>query len=231
METLNGGIFHLHSPHWPSSCQPGIISLLGLWIANTGYRKTNHQGWALHLVTLGSLVCDRCNKTPWHSAWQEATWSSWHHDRSQDTFTWDFMWQQWVSHTLIENRSPPVKFVVWDSLGEKCAPEWSEIVSSPPPPTELLRHWLKIKSWRPAADLFVFPKLYLLHGKQFFSIRLNICESRAPSGPQQINSEWNSSFINSTLSTQSYSSILSELAVWELTLCLVVASHCFISLP
>ena len=120
----------------PSSCHPSIISLLGLWIANTGYRKTNHQGWALHLVTAGSLVCDRCNKSPRHSPWH-ATWSSWHHDWSQrlkisthlNVATVTQSQTNWVSE-------PPVKFVVWswDSVREKCAGEWSEIVSSPPPP-------------------------------------------------------------------------------------------------
>ena len=168
METFNGGIFLLHSPpspDQPSSCHPGIISLLGLWIANTGYRKTNHRGRAVHLVTPGSLVCDRCNKSARHSPWQ-ATWSSWHHDWSQCLkMETECCNSDSVTHWLSVGAPCEVCCVrlcqgeMWPGMIWNCiliAPAWA-------PPDWRSRLRLKIKSWRPA-DLFVFPKLYLLHG-------------------------------------------------------------------
>ena len=231
MEALNGlEGFSFCTPLQPSSCHPGIISLLGLWIANTGYRKTNHRGWALHLVTPGSWVCDRCNKSPRHFPWH-ATWSSWHHDWSQrlkiytqhlSVATVTQSQTNWVSE-------PPVKFVVWswDSCqGEMCPGMiWNCILAAPAWLTEPAPTKNKIMK----AERFVcFPKTLLASRITVFLPQpkyLRESELRPSlTGPQQINSEWNSWLINSRFIRAC------SLGGGKGSL-LVVASHSFTSLP
>ena len=197
--------FALPSPGQPSSCHPGIISLLGLWIANTGYRKTNHQAWALHLVTPGSLVCDRCNKSSRHSPWH-ATWSSWHHDWSQHLkiYTRTWMLQQWLSHKLIEYRSP-LWSLLCETLSERNVPG-NDLKLYPRRP-RLSSAWLTeqpapTKNKIMKADRFVcFPKTLLASRITVFLPQpkyLRESGLRAGlTGPQQINSEWISWLINS----------------------------------
>lgn len=143
------------------------------------------------------------------------------------------MLQQWLSHKLIEYRSP-----LWSLLceaetlvREKCAREWSEIVSSPPP--RLSPAWLTepapTKNKIMKAERFVcFPKTLLASRITVFLPQPKYLRESGlrPSltGPQQINSEWNSWLINSRFIRAC------SLGGGKGSL-LVVASHSFTSLP
>ena len=222
----------LPSPDQPSSCHPGIISLLGLWIANTGYRKTNHRWRAVHLVTPGSLVCDRCNKSARHSPWQ-ATWSSWHHDWSQC-----LRWRLNVatvtqSHTNWASE-PPVKFVVWDSVRENVARNDLKLYPRRP---RLSPAWLTepapTKNKIMKAGRFVcFPKTLLASRITVFLPEPKYLRESGPARADwtAANQFWVEFLFNKF---SFYPSLQSGclLCVWRAAGRLVVASHSFTSLP